>query len=144
MMKKIIGLLLLMTFALSFANAQDITYKKIKFKYGKGYLLVDKKETFKLKYSAGYFYIYDLETNEELMYIYLNDNETMHNMDDDYVKVYFNKSEKMFESKSHHRIVMAQLINNKVFDSDWNLVEENIEKFIKKYDENISNRTIRN
>lgn len=143
-MKKIIVTILLTTFAVLFSNAQDTTYKNVKFKHNKGYLYVDKKETFKLKYSARYFYIYDLNTNEELMYFYLNNNETPQYLDDDYVKVYFTNSGKSFESKSHHRVVMAQLISNKVFDSDWNIIEDNVIKFIAKYDENISNRTIRN
>ena len=30
------------------------------------------------------------------------------------------------------------MINEGVFDSDWNLIEENVDKFIRKYDENIS------
>jgi len=143
-MKKIIGTILLMMFINFNVNAQDITHKNIKFKHGKGYIYVDKKETFKLKYSASYFYIYDLKTNEELMHFYMNDNETFNYLDDDYVKVYFEKSGKVFESKSHYRVIMAQLINNKIFDSNWNINEENVDKFIKKYDENISNRTIRN
>lgn len=143
-MKKVIGTLLLIMFTTFYVNAQDITFKDVKFKHKKGYIFIDKKETFKLKYSAGYFHVYDLNSNEELMYFYINDNETFNYLDDDFVKVYFTKSEKEFESKSHHRVLMAQLINDKVFDSSWNLDDAKIDKFIKKYDENISNRTIRN
>ncbi|PHR71170.1 MAG: hypothetical protein COA67_06975 [Lutibacter sp.] len=127
-----------------YTNAQEVTYKDIKFKHKKGFVVVNKKNVLKLKYSAGYFYIYDLNSNDELMYFHINDNETFHYMDDDYVKVFFTNSEKILESKSHHRVVMAQLINEKVFDSEWNIDEDKIDKFIKKYDENISNRTIRN
>ena len=143
-MKNILATALLIVFAYSASEAQDLTYKNIKFKHRKGFVLVDKKETFKLKYSVGYFYVYPLKSDEELMYFYYNQNETPSYLDDDYVKVFFTKSEKVMESKSHYRVLMAQLINEHVFDSDYNLVEENIDKFIKKYDENISNRTIRN
>jgi hypothetical protein len=106
-------------------------------------VFVQKKEVLKLRYSIGYFYVSDLNTGEEMMYFRINDNETPSYFDDDYVKVFFNDSEKEFESKSHQRILMAQMINEGVFDSDWNLVEENVDKFIRKYDENISNRTVR-
>lgn len=123
--------------------AQQLTHKDVKFKYKKGYVFVQKKEVLKLRYSIGYFYVSDLNNGEEMMYFRINDNETPSYFDDDYVKVFFNDSEKEFESKSHQRILMAQMINEGVFDSDWNLVEENVDKFIRKYDENISNRTVR-
>ena len=143
-MKKIIGILFLTVFTICNLNAQKLTYKDVKFKHGKGYILVNKKEAFKLNYSVGYFYVYDLETDEELMYFYYNENETPSYMDDDYVKVFFTKSEKVLESKSHYRILMAKMINESVFDANWKLDESKIDTFIKKYDENISNRTIRN
>lgn len=104
---------------------------------------MEKKEVLKLRYSIGYFYVSDIDSGEEMMYFRINDNETPSYFDDDYVKVFFNDSEKEFESKSHQRILMAQMINEGVFDSDWNLIEENVDKFIRKYDENISNRTVR-
>ena len=142
-MKHLSLLVLFCLFAPATLCAQQFTHKDVKFKYKKGYVFVQKKEVLKLRYSIGYFYVSDLNTGEEMMYFRINDNETPSYFDDDYVKVFFNDSEKEFESKSHQRILMAQMINEGVFDSDWNLVEENVDKFIRKYDENISNRTVR-
>jgi len=142
-MKNLLLITLFCLIAPAALSAQNITHKDVKFKYKKGYVFVEKKEVLKLRYSIGYFYVSDLNTGEEMMYFRINDNETPSYFDDDYVKVFFNDSEKEFESKSHQRILMAQMINEGVFDSDWNLVEENVDKFIRKYDENISNRTVR-
>ena len=142
-MKNLLLITLFCLIAPAALSAQNITHKDVKFKYKKGYVFVEKKEVLKLRYSIGYFYVSDLNTGEEMMYFRINDNETPSYFDDDYVKVFFNDSEKEFESKSHQRILMAQMINEGIFDSDWNLVEENVDKFIRKYDENISNRTVR-
>ena len=142
-MKHLPLLVLFCLFAPATLCAQQLTNKDVKFKYKKEYVFVQKKEVLKLRYSIGYFYVSDLNNGEEMMYFRINDNETPSYFDDDYVKVFFNDSEKEFESKSHQRILMAQMINEGVFDSDWNLVEENVDKFIRKYDENISNRTVR-
>jgi hypothetical protein len=142
-MKNILLITLFCLIAPATLCAQQLTHKDVKFKYKKGYVFVEKKEVLKLRYAIGYFYVSDLNTGEEMMYFRINDNETPSYFDDDYVKVFFNDSEKEFESKSHQRILMAQMINEGVFDSDWNLIEENVDKFIRKYDENISNRTVR-
>lgn len=142
-MKNLLLITLFCLIAPAALSAQNITHKDVKFKYKKGYVFVEKKEVLKLRYSIGYFYVSDLNTGEEMMYFRINDNETPSYFDDDYVKVFFNDSEKEFESKSHQRILMAQMINEGVFDSDWNLIEENVDKFIRKYGENISNRTVR-
>lgn len=142
-MKNILLITLFCLIAPATLCAQQLTHKDVKFKYKKGYVFVQKKEVLKLRYSIGYFYVSDLNNGEEMMYFRINDNETPSYFDDDYVKVFFNDSEKEFESKSHQRILMAKMINEGIFDSDWNLVEENVDKFIRKYDENISNRTVR-
>ncbi|MFN3757232.1 MAG: hypothetical protein ACK4RM_09775 [Flavobacterium sp.] len=142
-MKKIISLSLLFIFTSFFAHAQDVSYKNINFKYKKGFLVVNNQNVLKLKYSAGYTNFYDLNTGEEIMYIYYNDNETSSYRDDDYIKVYFTKSKKSLETKLHHRILMEKLINEKVLKSDWTLDEDLIGDFIEKYDENFTERTRR-
>lgn len=142
-MKKIIKLSLLFISTSFFAHAQDVSYKDINFKHKKGFLIVNDQNVLKLKYSASYFNIYDLNTGEEIMYIYLNNNETIAYLDDDYIKVYFTKPKKSLETKLHHRVLMEKLINEKVLKSDWTLDENQIEDFIEKYDENITDRTRR-
>jgi hypothetical protein len=133
-------LFILMSF---YANAQEVSYKNIDFKYKKGFLLVNKQNAFKLKHSPGYFYLYDLNTSEEIMYFYINYNDTPDYFNDDYVKVYFTKAKKSFESKSYYKIIMEKLINEKIITPDWHIDEEKLNDFIEKYDENISNRTRR-
>jgi hypothetical protein len=142
-MKKIIKLSLLFIFTSFFTHAQDVSYKDINFKYKKGFLIVNDQNVLKLKYSANYFNIYDLNTGEEIMYIYLNNNETIDYLDDDYTKVYFTKYKKSLETKLHYRILMEKLINEKVLKSDWTLDGDRIEDFIEKYNENITDRTRR-
>ncbi len=117
---------------------------EIKFDYKKGFVTVKKQQVLKLKHSAGYFYIYDLMSDKEIMYIHKNDNETPQYFGDDYVKVFFTDSEKSSESKLHYRIIMERLIIDEVIDSDWHLNEEDIDKFITRYDEDITSRTLRN
>lgn len=142
-MYKIITLSLLLTLTTFLAKAQEVSYKNIEFKYKKGFIIVNKQNVLKLKYSANYFNIYDVNTGDEIMYIYLNDNETMTYLDDDYIKVYFSKAKKSLETKLHQRVLLEKLINDKVLRSDWSLDENRIDEFIEKYDENITNRTHR-
>jgi len=125
------------------ANAQDVSHKDIDFKSKKGFVIVNDQNVFKLKSSGAYFYLYDLNTGDEIMYIYFNNNETQGYIEDDYVKVYFTKSKNSFESNSFYKTIMANLINEKIFTTDWILDEDKIDDFIVKYDENITNRTTR-
>lgn len=128
---------------MSLLNAQTVSFKDIKFKAKKGYMNVDDVKWFDLRWEAGYAYVLDTETGEEVMYIYFDNNETSSYIDDDFVKVYFSKSGKVLESKSHHKVIIANLINNKVITDSYKIDEAKIDAFIQKYDENISNRTIR-
>ncbi len=142
-MTKTIKISILFLFIATFTFAQDISYKDIGFKYKKGFVTLNKQNIFKLKYSAGYYYIYDLNSGEELMYFYINDNETSAYFDDDYVKVYFTSSKKSLETKTHQMIIMERLINEKVITPQWNLDNSKIDDFIAKYDESITQRTNR-
>ena len=112
-------LIALFVFAPATLSAQNITHKDVKFKYKRICICGEKRTEVALFYWI--FHVSDLNTGEEMMYFRINDNETPSYFDDDYVKVFFNDSEKEFESKSHQRILMAQMINEGVFDSDWNL-----------------------
>jgi hypothetical protein len=78
-----------------------------------------------------------------VMYFYFNNNETIEYIDDDYRKIYFTKSKMSFETKSHHKLVMAGLINEKVITSDWQIDASKVADFVAKYDEEISGRTLR-
>jgi hypothetical protein len=138
-----ISITILLIFISVITFGQDVSYKNIKFKHKKGFVIVNEQKVFKLKYSVGYYYLYDLETGEEVMYFYMNDNETAQYYDDDYVKVYFTKSKTVFETKVHQRIILERLINEKVITSNWKIDASKIAEFVEKYDENITNRTQR-
>ena len=142
-MKKAITILLLIMFTSISIHAQDVKAKDINFKAAQGFITLNKENIFKLKYSSSYFYIYNLESGKEVMYIYINDNETLHYLEDDYYKVYFTNSKKSFESKLHHRFIIERLINEGVITSDWLINDEKVDDFIDRYGENITDRTIR-
>lgn len=141
-LKQVIITLLLISIIIP-SNAQDVSYKDIKFKHKKGFVIVEDQNCFKLKWSAGYFYIADLTSGDEVMYIYQNNNETTENPADDYSKVYFTNAGKYFETKMHFKIIMEKLINEGIITSDWKIDGAKIDAFISKYDENITNRTVR-
>ena len=142
-MKKIISLILLITCAIILATAQETSAKDIEFNQKKGFISIKKINVFKLKCASGYCNIYDLNTDEEIMYMYINENETPQNMDDDYIKVYFTKSKKSFETKLWLQVIMEKLINEKILNSNWQIDSDRVDEFIAKYNENITNRTIR-
>lgn len=143
-MKAMIKICMLLIITTLSVQAQDVTHKDIKFKYKKGFLVVSDQNVMKLKYDPGFFYLYDLTSGEEVMYFKLNDNGTRGYFDDDYVKVYFSNAKKSFEIKSYYELVMAKLINEKIMTADWKIDDSKLDDFIAKYDENITNRTIRN
>lgn len=121
-----------------YSNAQKVNFKK-------EFVLVDGKNCFVFKNdkTSCFYYIYDLETNEEVMYLCYNDNETSSNYDDDYYKVFFSKSGKSLELKSYKEKIVEMAIQNKVITAECKIDEDKIDNFITKYDENITNRTIR-
>lgn len=125
------------------ASAQDVTHKDIKFKRKKGFVIVNDQNVFTLKKSGMYYYLHDLTSDEELIYIYFNNNETIEYIEDDYIKVYFTNTKQSFETKSHYKIIMARLINENVITADWKIDDTKTSEFALKYDAEISGRTIR-
>ncbi len=119
--------------------------QKIKLKNNK--ILIDDVEvfTYKKNNNTGEFSIYEKNTNNELVFIYYNDNETRGYVQDDYIKINFLTLNKSMENDLAFwgEKLIKWFYENKLFDTEGKLDEKAIDTFIIKYNQNISNRTIR-
>ena len=120
--------------------------QKIKFKKDK--VLVDGKEMFNFERRAlgTEISIYNLGTDDEIIYMIHNNNETPQYQQDDFTKMVFIEEDVIIESTnlvgSWKRMIQT-LIKQKVIDENGKINVEKLGKFRKKYDENITNRTVR-
>lgn len=133
---------LLVTFAifsLAIVNAQDVKLKK-------GKIILDKNEILKFEKSTMALSLFDLNKDEEIIFIKWNNNETINYLEDDYIIINFLELDLVCEiSISYSRKAMVKkLVKEKVISQDGQIDEEKAKIFLKKYDENITNRTIRN
>lgn len=118
--------------------------QKVKFKKGK--VLVDGKEILKIERQGTEATLYSLEGDDEVIYLNYESNGTLHYHEDDYVVIFFSKEEIKVETsriKGSRKRVIKALIKNKVLDMNGVINLEKLKKFAKKYDENITNRTVR-
>ncbi|WP_299107201.1 hypothetical protein [uncultured Tenacibaculum sp.] len=118
--------------------------QKVKFKKGK--VLVDGKEILKIERQGTEATLYSLEGDDEVIYLNYESNGTLHYHEDDYVVIFFSKEEIKVETsriKGSRKRVIKALIKNKVLDMNGEINLEKLKKFAKKYDENITNRTVR-
>ena len=140
-MKNIIKILLIAILATSSLYAQKVKLKKDK-------ILIDGTEVFsyKLNQSKAWLSIYELNTNNELIFIKEATNGTYNYRNDDYTIYKFLGQDIIVEIstytfwKSHIKF----LLENKVFDVNGNLNITEIELLKTKFDENITERTIKN
>lgn len=90
-------------------------------------------------------HLYTLDTDKELIEINNNDNETTKYYDDDFVQIRFLTNGEMVEMKLNKSFpkIIEWLIKKKIITVDGKINEDNIELFVKNYDENITNRTVR-
>lgn len=74
------------------------------------------------------------------------DNETTGYIEDDFIKIHFVDLDLVCEISSGfgRKAIINKLLKEKVLSLDGKLNEEKAKKFVKKYDENITNRTVRN
>ena len=122
----------------------SLSAQKVKLKDGK--ILIDKQEvlSYEMKSYKTEFVVYELGTKNELFTAIYFDTGTKEDRTDDYIKVTFTASGKSFEtSKAYFRKYLIKwFIEQGVLNLDGTLNEDKIDAFIKKYDENISKRTI--
>jgi hypothetical protein len=141
-MKNLIYLSLTLFFAFigQSTNAQEVKLKKDQ-------ILVDEKPTFEYDKSGFEFHIYKLGTKDEIIYILHNNNSTQQYLEDDYKKIIFLNQKVTIESSVFRargfKYIVELMLKEKVLDLEGNISTDNLEKFAAKYNENITERTIR-
>ena len=120
--------------------------QKIKLKKGK--VLVDGKAIMKYERESWGVYkvnLFSLETDDELIELNKNDNEAKAYYDDDFLQIRFLTLGKIAEvkTKKSFKKIIGWLLKKKVITANGEINEEKIDLFIKNYDENITNRTVR-
>lgn len=141
-MRKLIIQFLICTITMSI-NAQkiDVDLKKDK-------ILVNDKEVlaFDKKSMGTEFSIFSIEPKSEIIYCFRNYNGTMQYRDDDLLKISFLDLKITIENKSFSmrtwKNLVELMIESKLFDENYKLIEENVKKFEQKYNENITDRTV--
>ena len=124
------------------SNAQQIKLKK-------GMVTIDGVERFQYKRSNGGvdLTLYDLNKTSEILFMTKNQNGTSGYLDDDYKQISFISQKIKVESATYssypNKWFLKKLINENVLDLEGNINAEKLDVFIMKYDENITNRTIR-
>lgn len=91
-------------------------------------------------------YLFELDKAEESVFIQFHNNETNDISDDNYLKIHFLDLDLKMETSNASgswKYTVSWLLENKILGADGKFDAEKIELFIKKYDENITERTIR-
>lgn len=122
-------ILLLITLIISITGySQDIDLKK-------GKVLVNHKSVFNFdkRKMGSEISLFKLDTTTEVIYIEINNNNTISYLNDDFVRVVFPKNEVTIEStllinKNFKEIIQLLFMNN-VIDMDGNINAENLELF---------------
>ena len=133
---------MLFFFAFTSMNAQKIKLKK-------GNVIIDGETYFKYekRMMASEFSLYSLDGEDEILFILRNNNETIGYGDDDFNQITFIKDKKKLESATlrgySFKWFVSTLIKNKVLDLEGNIDPDKLETFFAKYDENITERTVR-
>lgn len=142
-MKLIKSTLLLIVVLLAGLNASA---QKVKLK--KGEVLVDGAPTFtyKKKNLASQVSIYKMD-GTEILFINRNNNETPKYTEDDFVQITFISLNQKLESATLAgrtvKYLIALMLEENVLDTKGNFDEDKMVTFFTKYDENITNRTLR-
>lgn len=136
-MRRIILTLIIISFTIA-ANAQNVKLKKDK-------VLLDGIEILSFKKVPRYneVYFYNLNTTEEVVFIRLENNGTFEYDGDNFVKVFFAKSNIRIESKSLHfgakgEETIKKLIFEGVIENDGSINSEKLNSFFEKYNDIIT------
>ncbi|WP_130735649.1 hypothetical protein [Flavobacterium sp. J27] len=125
-------ILLLTTLLLSLTvYSQDVDFKK-------GKVLVDKQNVFNYdkRKMGSEISLFKLDTTTEIIYIEINNNNTISYLDDDYVRLVFPKNEVSIKSsllinKNFKEIIQLLFMNN-VVDYKGNINAENLALFYER------------
>jgi len=132
---------IIFAFCLIFIST-TINAQKVKIKKGK--ININEKEVFNYKDEENSVSVYNIRSNEEIIFIKINKGKITEGPDkykDDYITYMF-LNEKIKVEISSPKYDFGLLYNQGVFDLDGNLNFEKMKIFKEKYDENISEKTI--
>ncbi|MFK7747317.1 MAG: hypothetical protein AB8B65_02895 [Kordia sp.] len=140
-MKKVVLTIIIGLFAFT-ANAQKVKLKR-------GEVLLDGNAIFKFErevFGVYKIHLYSLESDDEIIEINKNDNETSTYYDDDFVQIRFLSEGKLVELKMDRSFkkIIQWIIKKKVIMKSGKINKEKLDLFIKNYHENITSRTFRN
>ena len=136
---KILSAIFLSVFAIGTIIAQKVKLKdNIVYLDGKEIMKYEKREM------GSELYLYQLNDDNEDIFIQFRNNGTVKYREDDYVKILFVKQDKSLETTKSHTNAgrIKWLLQNKVINTDGSINPEKTDTFIKKYDEKISERKI--
>ena len=122
-------------------NAQKVKLKKDE-------VLLDGKAILKYEkesWGVHKIHLFSLDTEEELIEVNNNHNETREFFDDDFVQIRFLSTGQIVEMKVRKtfRKMIEWLLKKKIITPDGQVDESKLDLFVKNYDENITNRTVR-
>lgn len=147
--------LFLTTLTLVFFSILTAQTQKIEVKDGN--ILLDDSQILKYENKGVFeFSIYSMDDNE-LIYVSYNNNETREYQDDDFIVIKFlsagikaetTKKQLMLAGlglnpKSNIKKFVTTMLKEKILSPDGTLDNEKTRNFCEKYDENITNRTLR-
>lgn len=141
-MKHLLVIIFFSLFISITTNAQDINLKK-------NFVTVDGEQRFQYekRRSATEFSLYSLDKEKEILTIIRNKGGTAGYSYDDYVQLIFAEHNVRVESvrlKGYsYKWFVKLLLKEKVLTSDSSIDEQKLQVFFTKYDENVTNRTIR-
>ena len=114
--------------------------QKIKLKNEK--VLIDGVEILSYKKVPSYneIYFYDLNTNEEVIFIKLDNNGTFHYDDDNFIKIFFAKTNTKIETKSlkygfKGEETLKKLFFDGVIEKSGDINYEKLQSFSEKYND---------
>jgi hypothetical protein len=145
---KIKLLLFALILGFNLINAQEVEIKKEKV-FLEGELFLKYEKINLITHS-----VLDLN-DDEILFVQFKDNETPEYMDDDFYILNFTTQNVKVESTDYSRItsfmnsrktmekLIKWLVKDKVFNKDGTINSEKLDLFFSKYDEKITDRTVR-
>ena len=151
-MKKCILTSAFLVLSFSFVFSQNVEIKDDKVYLDSTEILYYEKSN---QFNHSFF---SLNNKDEILFFKLDNNETPKYLDDDFIVINFLTQKKKVESKDTRKAISGLGINSKknmqkliewllkekVLNNDGTINTEKLELFYEKYNENITNRTIRN
>jgi hypothetical protein len=133
-------LLPLLLFVFGNAYSQKVTIKD-------DIIYIDDSIFLKSKTSRGgvEFSVLDANSGNELIFMKRYDNETQGYTQDDYLAIHFIEFKLKLETKNLRmwKNTISWMLENGIFEENGSLNREKVENFVEKYNENITDRTIR-